>query len=222
MNKSESVIDPNLIKNNMEEEPKEIESSDRYNTDIVKGIFLLTLVASSNFVGETLGCQAEKAMAQNMYVKHAILLLLIYFTINFTASDNPHPIDMVKKTFIVWIMYLMFAKMNGGFTLAAIILLVVYYILSNFTNYYTNIYKKKIEDATNLSDKKELEQDFYLVEKQYQDLREYTLYVLIIIVILGFVLYAREKWEEYYDDFSYTKFIFGTGSCKGLAEKSTE
>jgi hypothetical protein len=93
-----------------------------------------------------------------------------------------------------------------------------YYILSNFTDYYGGVYEENIEDAKTTKEKNELVDDFQLIEKQYQDLREYVLYVLIIIVIIGFILYTREKWIEYHDDFSLTKFVFGTGHCKGLDE----
>jgi Ca2+/Na+ antiporter len=201
-----------------DDELDEIISHDRYNTDIIKGIFLLTLAVSGNYVGETLGCQTEKAMTDNVFIKHGILLMLIYFTINFTSSSNPYPFETVKKTFIIWAMYLMFARMSGAFTMTAIILLMTYYILSNFTDYYGGVYEENIEDAKTTKEKNELVDDFQLIEKQYQDLREYVLYVLIIIVIIGFILYTREKWIEYHDEFSLTKFVLGTGHCKGLDE----
>jgi hypothetical protein len=214
----EVKIDPSLVQEKMPEDEKtlnQIASVDQ-SKDIVKGIFLLILVVAGNFVGETLGCQTQKIMMENMYVKQALVLMLIYFTINFTLSDNPHPAAMVRTTFIIWFMYLMFVRMDYGPTLAAIILLMVYYVLSNFTDYYTSLYTKKIANAKSLKEKKELEQDYYVVEQQYHNLREYTLYILIIVVIFGFIIYAKEKWDEYHDEFSIQKFIFGTGHCKGI------
>ena len=178
----------NILDKKVDKDRKEVESHDRYNTDIIKGIFLLVLVVAGNYVGETLGCQTQNAMTDSVYVKHAIILMLIYFTINFTSSDNPHPFNMIKKTLIIWAMYLMFSRMDSGFTLSAVVLLMVYYILSNFTDYHTTVYRNEIESADTAKEKNGLEQDYYLIEKQYQDLREYILYVLIIVVIIGFAL----------------------------------
>ena len=215
----ETKINPSMVKEKVEkvdETMKDVQSIDRYNTDIVKGIFLLTLAVSGNFVGETLGCQTEKAMTENVFIKHAIIIMLIYFTINFTSTDNPYPFDTAKKTAIIWAFYLMFARMSSGFTGAAIVTLVVYYILSNFTDYYTSLYQQRIDDAKSNKRKRELEQDYYLVEEQYQILREYTLYVLITIVIIGFLLYTKDKYDEYKGEFSISKYVFGTGHCKSL------
>lgn len=110
----------------------------------------------------------------------------------------------------------MFIRMSSGFTLIAIILLMIHYLMTNFIEYYKNVYVNKIDKAKTNEEKKELLQDYNLIKKQYQDIREYMLYILIIIVLLGFALYSKEKWDEYRDDFSLKKFIFGTGHCKGL------
>ena len=48
--------------------------------DIIKSIFLLLLAISGGYVAQTLGCKTQKLLTENMYVKHIVILLVIYFT----------------------------------------------------------------------------------------------------------------------------------------------
>lgn len=70
------------------------------NNAMVKGIFLLILAVSGNYVAETIGCQTARNLTSNMLFKHAIILMMIYFTLNFTSVNNPNPMDMFKKLYL--------------------------------------------------------------------------------------------------------------------------
>ena len=54
---------------------------------IVKATLLLVLSISGNFLAETLSCQSQKWL-ENMFVKHILILFMIYFTIDFTQEDR--------------------------------------------------------------------------------------------------------------------------------------
>ncbi len=43
------------------------------DSDTIKGIFLLILGVSGNFVAETLGCKTQKLLSENMFAKHFII-----------------------------------------------------------------------------------------------------------------------------------------------------
>ena len=60
----------------------------KFGIDTLKSIFLLFLVVSGNFIGELLGCKTRQIFTNNIYVKHMILIFLIYFTIDLTEEKN--------------------------------------------------------------------------------------------------------------------------------------
>ena len=72
-------------------------TNENYMNDVIKGIFLLVLAVAGNFVAETLGCKTQKLLSENMYAKHLVILLILYFAIGFTSSDEPqHPSFVLK------------------------------------------------------------------------------------------------------------------------------
>ena len=54
----------------------------------IKGIFLLFLAVSGNFIAEVLGCNIRKVLTEKMLVKHIIVIFSIYFSIGFTVRPN--------------------------------------------------------------------------------------------------------------------------------------
>ena len=50
--------------------------------DLNKSLFLLFLVVCGNYIGELLGCKTQKLLSENIFMKHIVLLCLIFFTIN--------------------------------------------------------------------------------------------------------------------------------------------
>ena len=85
---------------------------------------LLALIAvSSNFVGNTLNCDVQNIFNKNMYLKHLIILYIIFFTVD----TNEKLEDSVKNTFIIWLYYLALTKQN----LNSFILIVILYTIIN-------------------------------------------------------------------------------------------
>ena len=79
-------------------------------SSIIKGVFLLILAVSGNFVAETLGCKTQKLLGESMLAKHFIILLVVYFALGFTSDGNPHPGDLAKNSLIIWIMFVLFTS----------------------------------------------------------------------------------------------------------------
>ena len=50
--------------------------------DIIKSIFLMLLAISGGYVAQTLGCKTQNLLTNNLYVKHIVIIMLIYFTSN--------------------------------------------------------------------------------------------------------------------------------------------
>ena len=100
-----------------------------YEHGIIKGIFLLILAISGNFVAEVLGCKTQKLLSENMIAKHSIIFMILFFTINFVDSgEQKAPIDIFKIAISIHILLLLFTKMNLYFTITCFILLFIIYI----------------------------------------------------------------------------------------------
>lgn len=167
---------------------------------LIKGIFLLVLGVSGNFVAETLGCQSQKILTENMFAKHMIILLIIYFALGFTSIDNPHPIEIARNTLIVWILFVMFTRMSLFFTIIAFIILTIRYIIHSFIEYYEKKDSEKYK--TNI--------------EQLNTIAIYLQNIIIGVVLLGFVVYFKKQYSDYYKTWSTFKFIFGVNKCKSL------
>lgn len=173
----------------------------RSTEDTIKGIFLLILAVSGNFVAETMGCKTQKLLTESMLAKHAIIYLIIYFALGFTSTNTPHPIDLAKNALSIWIIFLLFTKMSLPFTIIVFLLLALRYILHTYIEYYKSDGEEKNKD----------------IIKQLTLIGNNMLYLIIGLVILGFSLYFRRQYNDYYKTWSTFKFIFGVNKCKSLS-----
>jgi len=171
-----------------------------YLNDSVKGIFLLLLAVAGNFVAETLGCKTQKLLSENMFAKHATILLILYFAINFTnTDDNIHPGDVLKLAFSIYILFILFTKMSINFTLIVFGLLASAYINSTFIVYYKKVTP---DDHKKIETLEQIQKMFYIS--------------MISFILIGFGLYYNKQAKEYGKSWSASKFIFGVNKCASL------
>ena len=165
--------------------------------DIIKSIFLMLLAISGGYVAQTLGCKTQNLLTNNLYVKHIVIIMLIYFTSSvFGETKNPN--ESFKITILIYAIYLLFTKMNIQFTLLVFFLLGVNYILSTYIKYYEKEGIEK-ERITN-----------------FKDIQKKLTITIAVLILLGFGLYFREKYIEYGNKFSPLKFMFGVLTCDSL------
>lgn len=165
--------------------------------DLIKSIFLMLLALSGGYVAETLGCKTQKILTENMYLKHIVIIMLVYFTSS-VFSEDKNPNENMKTTLLIYTFYLLFTKMNIYFTLAVFAMLGINYILSTYVKYY---------------EKEEIEEERRELFRDYQ--KKLTIGVAVL-VITGFTLYATDKYKEYGNKFSLKTFLFGVLKCDSL------
>lgn len=175
-----------------------------FNQNLLKSVLLLVLAVSGNFVGNTLGCKTQYHMTNNMYVKHALLIFITFFTLNYTASENEYPLQQIIRAFMIWFCYLLFTKQSILFTGISASFLVLTYIIDTFATYY----KKKSEE--------ENKNDNLKISDKLDNLKNYSFNLGIITILAGFILYMRDKQIEYKNDFDIFTFVFGKTTCKSL------
>jgi len=172
------------------------------NLNTIVGIFLLILAVCGNFVAETLSCQFQKLLSTNMMAKNLVIIMIIYFAIGFTSSSsNLNPIEVMGRSLMIWVFFVIFNKMTLGFTLFAFSGLFAILICKNFADYYHKLDKEKNKDLVelliNISDK---------------------LFAAVCLIILtGFMFYFSKQYHDYSKNFSYTTFLFGKNVCASLA-----
>ena len=175
-----------------------------FDLQIIRGLFLLILAVSANFVGNLLGCKTQKLLTENIYAKHIVLFSLIYFTTDLTSKEVTHPYETLKNTSKIWVFYLLFTKMDIQFTIVVFTLLCTLYVLRNYYEYLLD--NEDNNDYNNNKNIKRLLKDYIL---------KYLPYMVIIILIIGFIKYYIEKRGEY-KDFNNLTFIFGSLKCRSL------
>tara|TARA_B100001094_G_scaffold112170_1_gene108035 strand:- start:428 stop:895 length:468 start_codon:yes stop_codon:yes gene_type:complete len=142
--------------------------------DIISGIFLLFSIIISNYIYPTLGKRINYFIKNNYYVKLIILYILIYFTINFTAQDTIHVIEHLKNTTILFLLFILFTKVNLYISLALFILIIINYTFNKHIE-YLNKYKNKKEKL------------------KYEIYSSNITKIIIILSISGFIYEIHDK-----------------------------
>lgn len=195
----------------MEKEQKNKDDSEinfedaEYQRNIFRSLLLLTLAVSGNFVGSTLSCQVQYQMTNNVFIKHVIILFIIYLTLTVLDpyAGNKSPVYSVKNTLIIWAFYIMFTKQDLFYSSLSIVLLAIAYISDQFVMYYD-----KINKDTNPEKKQ--------TANIAKSMRNFSFGGSALVIIVGFASYLISKQNEYGDKFDITKFIFGTPICDSL------
>jgi|UniRef100_A0A6C0ALG1 hypothetical protein len=165
----------------------------------VKGLFLLFLIVSGNFIGNTLGCQIQTLFTYSMEMKEMLVFLLIYFTLNVVDNKLSSPFEHMKISVKIWVLYMLLTRMNLTFSIIVFSLLATIYVIQQQVDF-----KKGIDDLT----KEE--------EEKYNKIMSLLEKVAISLAIVGFVTYLIAQKREYKGKFSLWKFILGKRRCSGI------
>jgi hypothetical protein len=165
-----------------------------------KALLLLFLTIMGNYIAELFGCRLQYLLTNNMIVKNIVLFGLIYFTLNFTSTQVIHPTTQLWNAIIIWISFTMFSRTNIYFTLVALILLIILFILENYNQYYEKTDKEKYGDTI-----KQITYVEGILEKS-----------LLLVVLVGFIVYFTEQYTHYGNkkQFLLSKFILGKHKCR--------
>lgn len=168
--------------------------------DIIKSIFLLILAISGNFVAETLGCKTQYILSNNIMSKQFVILLMIYFTLSFAGDKKTHPLNNMKYTIFIWVLFIMFTKMKFSITIICFILLLINYVTHTYIVYYNEDYLKNKEKIETLN-------NYY----------NYINYTIILLIIIGFIEYFYTQYNTTENGkFKMSKFLFGINKCNSM------
>jgi hypothetical protein len=160
----------------------------------VVAVFLLLLAVSGNYVGETLSCQTQKLLTNNMLVKHVVVVSMLYFTMTLT-EEVKHPLITFAYAIGYWLLFLMATKTNLFFAGILFFILSGIYVLQNYIQFL------KSKNRT-----KEM--------KTFQVLIPIGTGIFIGVLVVGFIYYAWVQWKDKEHAFDPFKLFFGVPTCQ--------
>ena len=181
----------------------------KITSQLLKGIFLIVLTIIGTTVENTFSCQALKLLRNNTLAKQAVIICLIYFTIDFTDDKKTHPIDTLKTTIVIWICYIIASKQTLYFTVIIFIILVMLYVMPTYKDYLEEKLKENNTGIRNSEEHKEHKEHHKIIDGLMENLK----YILIIVASIGFIYYFIKESRDHKKDFSYRKFLFGSNKC---------
>lgn len=165
---------------------------------IIKGVFLIVLAVCGNFIAETLSCQTRKLLYNTMAAKHVITFMIIYVALGFTSDVNStNPGYIIGYATIVYVLFLMFNRMDIYFTIMVFSLLCIAYVCNQFKQYYSNLDKQKYKST---------------IERLDKAIKS-LLIISVVVIVVGFTTYFSKQQTDYSGNFSIFTFIFGRVKC---------
>ena len=144
----------------------------------LKSIFFLLLGVSSNFIGDTFGCQLQKTLSENLMSKQVLIFLTIYFGLDLSSATKLDPKNGVLLSAFIYIFYLVFTHMDHRVTIVSFCLLASIY----FFDKYIDFYKKTLTE-------KKL--------KTIRYIKNQFIILLITTVVIGFLLQLNLRYKEF-------------------------
>jgi hypothetical protein len=166
----------------------------------LKSVFVLYLIVACNFLANTFGCKTQQLLRNNMYVKHLVGFLTLFFfiTIASGASDGTDENIFFKKLTAAVLLYVVFlaSTRSKGIFLSIFLSLIG-------ANFLIHAYIDTLNK-----------------EKFSERIRKLKMYgrmlniLAVVILVIGVIIYTMEQKKEYKDQWSTSKFLFGNINCK--------
>jgi hypothetical protein len=164
-------------------------------SDSIRSVFLLFIAISANFLGNTLNCGIQFDLTTTPLLRNIFLYILIVFTTDFASKKSMSVGEILSKSLIIYIFYIMLSKQDYITIYIIIILLIATYLCYLQTNYLKDNNKNY---------------------NFYDELTSFLIYGIGIVTVIGFLMYFSRQYNDNKDDFDMTKFIFGTNKCDKL------
>lgn len=152
--------------------------------DLTPLLFVVSLSILTNYIGDTMSFKTQELFKNNIMLKHSIIILLIYSTLS-VFYKNISPYEKIKKSIIIWIMYLLLVKNTLRIVSLLIMLMFLQFILKDYIDYYKN--------------RENNQKHIHKLEK----INKFLEYVIIILLIIGHIMYINKQKNLFKTDFSY-------------------
>jgi len=167
--------------------------------EAIKGVFLLILAISGNWISETFSCETRKFLGTNQYAKHFLAFMILFFSIDFVSGIDPNPVSPVHNLWmsgLIYSLYVLFTRLDIFFTVLSFFLLLSVYFTMSYISYLGKVGTNPSEiDSLNL-------------------VQNLLTALLVATVLLGFIRYYFQQRKDHSQNWDFMKFMFGTVSCR--------
>ena len=163
-------------------------TNDPKNFDMKYALSALYLWLLFGYLSSMIGCDLQRWMTDNQAFRHVVGI--VAFFLLFALFDNTAHIDIgsiILKTFLVYGVFILMTKSKWYFSIPTLLLLVVDQGLK-----YQATYLEKEKKSHNNIDR----------------VRDYLNYLIITLIVVGFVVYGARQYSAFGKDFSFIKLLF--------------
>jgi len=120
----------------------------------LKGVFLALILFFASFLAPYIGCNYQNILYKNKKIRHLILFLVIYFSINLVdpnINTVEHPLIGIVKSFFVYFVFIILNNIDIDAIIIMLVLFTLLVITSKFNSYYNSV-NLKLEKKKNYYD----------------------------------------------------------------------
>jgi len=172
------------------------------NTDMWKSSFDIKFALSAlylwllfGFLSSMVNCDLQRLIQTNWLFRHVIGIVSFILLFTIIDSSNQIPIQyLLLKTFLVYSVFILMIKSKWYFSLPVLSLLVIDQIIKAQIDYLT---KADAKSNTNTID---------ILSR----VRFALTILIILLIIIGFVMYAIRQKMEFGDEFNFATLLFSS------------
>lgn len=165
-----------------------------FSTELIIPLYLLV---AANYLGQTLACRLQSVLEENMLVKHGLIFLTIVFVLVIQDPEraNEDVVILLRDSAVIFALFFMSTRLP--FSMLTLVLVFL------FAMYIIHLRVKKKRSMGNDEEAKKLDR-----------LKKILFFVIVALVLVGFVLYMVEKKKEYGRSFAWSTFLVGKTKCR--------
>jgi hypothetical protein len=173
----------------------------------LRALFTLFLLIGVNFLDDLYSCRIKDVMRNSMIAKHIVAFLTLHIFVTLTSKEGKEEafIGNIKKSVVVYLMFLISTRVRYEFFWIFVVGLLVYYAGSLYVERHEGTLEKLPSDLERRT-----------IERRIKQLNEYLSYLLnflLVVLAVGFLIFLGEKRAEYGERFDFGSFMVGDLVC---------
>ena len=165
-------------------------------------LFVFVLIISGNYIADLFPCRVQKLMRENVYMKHLIGFMIMYFLTILTFPELKS-ISGIESAVFLYILFILTTKIDY---IAWVIVMSIYALIYLLNIYVFDLRKKKTKN------KKEEKAN----KKKIIHIKRFITVLIffnIFLILLGFIYRVGMMKMKYKKTFSFSKFIQNIPNC---------
>ena len=188
--------------------------TNHYIFEKATAIFIIMLIISGNSLAELFPCRIQKMLKENIYVKHLVGFLTLFFFGVLTIPDLAN-VDGMINCFLLYFIFLITSHVDYKIWIVLFVLYAIMYLLHLIKQDYT-----KIKDGTKKMNTSNEVMIFNKISmEQINKIQTFVITLITLLTIVGFIIYMGDKKLEYGKKFKYSIFFTGKTHCQYKSPK---